>query len=164
MAASSSANAPKTPTKVTATICGEAERSNCSCREITSKSARSGSRACTSLVSAAAMVSGLSRRWRMIAIYGNQRRGKPSIAQRRHSRERGRLHAGECLHASQQFVLETLGALRIVSCRHQIDGRVQHVARRKTRAGSPYSLQALQQEPRSDQQNETQRHLDENQA
>jgi len=52
MTASSSASPPKTPTKVTATICGRSSDRVALCSVITSKRARFPSRACTSRVSA----------------------------------------------------------------------------------------------------------------
>ena len=107
---------------------------------------------------------GLFLRQRLISIHGNRRRRIASISQWRDSREGCRLDAGQGLHAIHQLVLKVPGALRIISGRHQIDSSKQHSVRRKTRAGRPDFLQALQQQPCSDQQNETQRHLDQHQA
>src|SRR5207248_2910210 len=80
---------------------------------------------------------------RSITVHGDRRRRKTSIAQRRHSRKRCRVNAGQRFHAIEQFVLKTLRAFRNISRRDQVDGGEQYSLGRKTWAGASDFLKAL---------------------
>ncbi len=100
----------------------------------------------------------------LIAIDGDGRRRKTAIAQRRASREGHGLNGGERLDALEQRIVESFGALGIVSGASQVDGCEEDALRGETWVECANSLQALHEETCSDQQEKAERHLENNQT
>ena len=100
----------------------------------------------------------------MIAIHRDRRRGIVAIAEGRDSREGCRFDAGKRSDAFQELILKPFRAGNIVTRRKQIHSRNENALRGEAGACVLNPLQTLQEETRAREQNETQRHLDQNEG
>ena len=99
----------------------------------------------------------------LVAIDGNRAGRITPVRERCQARKRSRLDTAERFETVDQFVLKSSGSLPIVAGREQIHRGGENSVRGKPRAGVTSILQASNEQYCSDEENETQRHLDEHQ-